>query len=683
MRIALLIACLVVACGSLFAQRDTSNPDRLIFGTFSRATSASVFVNEIVADGTTREQEISYTMETKINGCSIDSVLAGTVTTIVCSPIKIYPPRAMNILFDGCAPMITIIGSVTAIDTTTLTVELAETSVAGGVGERVGVDCDAQTVFASCDGRPLGRDDIGVGAEVAIRAAASKSLLARTVQTRDDCAQTVGVVAQFVSFDGTLFSVVAEPERDTVVLTVDPSASGVPADSGLALYTCDGRLVGAEQLQEGDGLSLNYLKIPRRGNFFLYAQLTKDCPTYITGRITRIDGSSVTVTTRDSLYSATLTPATTYSSCAERIATRDDLMIGQRVSATLVNVQGGFEVTTISVVDDCPFAFFLYGEVRSIDASTVVVSGISSEDGQSADYQVSLDDQTMLVDCSNEPLSRGAFSIGNIVSVHYRTRADQRIADVVIRQDPCDVSTIRGVIGEVMSSTIEVAEDNGATQVIGYDASTPFSDCYGNPIRIDTAYRGMGITCLMRKSSNGSLYLQAARIDVGCAGDSVSSGLVMSVGSVESLNGSTLTIATRDGSKAFALTNRTRMQTNSNAPAQKESMNAGDMVSVMSMTSTETGMPIAASVVVMESTTSVYDDAAARSLAISPNPAATVVDVVGPVNTVIVSIYNSRGEQVVHSSALRIDASSLPVGAYVVVVTGDGDVRSALLRIVR
>jgi hypothetical protein len=652
-----------------------------VSGKFLRSTPTSIFLETTEQDGAVREREIGYTSETLIGGCTLDEVEKGTSTFVVIRPIRIFPPQADLVKFDGCQPTLHGVGVVEKVAASTVTVVLAGDSDFGADGTTVDLICDTSTQFYTCDGRMSSLDALSKGTSVSIRAIGGSVFTALSVQSRDDCPQTIGISARFLSYLGEVFTVVTEPDQDTLALRVDQSISGVPADSGLALFSCDGRLVTVDELEAGDPLSLVYLLIPRRGTYFQYAQLTNDCPKYVTGRITALAGSQVTIASGDSTYTAWTTATTVAGTCSDRSPGLDDLAVGQLVSVSLVEKVGGFEILTINILDDCPYAFYLYGIVESVDQSSLVVKGISSESPTEDTYRVVVNSSTMSVDCSNEPLALEQLSAGNTVNVYFRVSRGERIADFVIRQEPCDAGYVEGIITNVAASSIDVKTVGAGVMTYTYDQATAFSDCEGRTLEIDTAYIGQSIVGVTRGAGSGSPYLHAARVGCDTAGNNV--GVVMTVGAVKELDGSTLIVDTRNGAESFAMTSETRMTSTSNAALRSDDVKLGDMVTVMSMSNAENGMPVASSVVVMDATTSVDRRDADTPFMISPNPASTNFTIAGPDTYGTVMIFDARGLLVAQASVPQVDVSQLPVGAYSVIMNVEGVIKRSVLRIVR
>jgi len=154
------------------------------------------------------------------------------------------------------------------------------------------------------------------------------------------------------------------------------------------------------------------------------------------------------------------------------------------------------------------------------------------------------------------------------------------------------------------------------------------------------------------------------------------------VGKVVDATETTLWIETRNGISTYLLTDDTRMMTSSESSVTF--VPQGAMVSIMCMDHTPTGMPIAATVVVMDGTTSVdEDESSATSLAVSPNPVSSTLTIAEDDAFTTATIIDMHGRTVLTSASRTINVASLPVGAYTVVVSTPRGVRSTMLRVVR
>lgn len=759
-RLFLAVCTFVLAITGASAQLDTTRVDLLLWGKLVSATPTSIVIDATRADGTTGQTSVQVTTATEVGGCTIDSVQPGTFTLIQLSP-SATTAVADFIKFDGCAPTISFIGRVEQSLTSGLRVTTSQESDLGAAGISVDVRVSESTTIVTCDGYPLRLDEITPRTEVAINGLGTiTSFSATSVQTYNDCSQSLAAEATFVAYRDSLFIVALTGTTDTLALKTSQVFSGVPLDSGLIIYSCDGRMVSVDDLVVGDPLTISYIDNPRRGKFLQYAQLQKNCPRHVSGRITVLSGNEMTIVDMSgNVITGTLTAETVVTSCIKTEATRDDLAVGVTVGASLYGTDDARTYGSISIIDDCPFAFYMQGTVTSRTDSSLSVKGFGA-DGTEQTLEFVSNDARLVTNCLNEPQPSSSVQQGNTVGVYYSLRRGQTTADMIAVLDPCTIAYVGGTIQAVSATTVDVFVD-GPQAVVTYtfDAKTAFANCAGETITLDTALVGKTLFGIYNTASDPA-YLMSATINVGCpaygsvegavvfvtdssvtvqtakgaedylrsayvsvydtlmqpldwtaitvgrtvcmtvdeqarialrifvdqACDALPNGPRVSkaVGKVVGATTSTIDIETRTGVTTYMLTDDTRMMTSSQSTLELSDVTAGVMVSIMCMDHTPTGMPIAASVVVMDGTTSVNDEEASPSAAmVWPNPASSTITLAGDDAFTTATLIDMHGRTVLSTSSRTINIASLPVGAYTVVITSPRGVRSAMVQVVR
>jgi hypothetical protein len=756
-RLSLAVACFILTIVSASAQFDTTRVDLLLWGKLVSATPTSIVIDATRADGTTGQASVQVTSATQIGGCTLDSVQPGTYTLVQLNP-SATTSVADFIKFDGCAPTIAFMGRVESTTASGLRITTSQESELGAAGTTVDVAVSASTSIFTCDGYPLGLAEITPLTEVSVNGVGSvASFSATAIQTFNDCSQTVGAEATFVAYRDSLFIVAITATSDTLELKTGRAFSGVPVDSGLVIFSCDGRMLSVDELAAGDPLNIVYLENPRRGNYLQYAQLQRNCPTHVSGMITAIDGDEVSVTSYGTVYTATVTNDTYVKSCTKQESARDDLRVGLTVSATILNEASAPTYSSISILDDCSFAFYIQGTVTSVTDSSIAVSGFG-RDGSEQTLELTSTAGTLVTNCLNEPQPLSLVQPGNTVGAYYSLREGQTIADLIVVMDPCTIAYIGGTIQAVTASSIALFADGPqAVVTLLYNSATAFSNCADETITLDSSLIGKTLFGVYNTASDPAL-LTSATINVGCPAYGSVEGVVVlatdssiavqttkgledylrsayvsvydtllqpldwsevtagrtvcmtvdeqarialrvfvdqtcdalpngprvskAVGKVVDATETTLWIETRNGISTYLLTDDTRMMTSSESSVTF--VPQGAMVSIMCMDHTPTGMPIAASVVVMDGTTSVdEDESSATSLAVSPNPASSTLTIAEDDAFTTATIIDMHGRTVLTSASRTINVASLPVGAYTVVVSTPRGVRSTMLQVVR
>lgn len=761
-RLALAVLALIVTTLGASAQLDTTRTDLLVWGKLISSSSSEVVVDATRPDGSTGQLAISVNAATQVAGCTLDSVVAGTYTLVMLNA-QSSSPLADLIKFEGCAPMIGVMARVKGLNGTVLEVESTQLSELGASGLAISVRTSSATSIVSCDGFALQLSELAPNTEIALNGTGTASkFIATSIQTFDDCSQSVVAEATFVEFraNDSLFIVALTGTSDTLALKIEAFIPGDRGDSSLALYSCEGRPLSVNVLTVGDPLSIYYFDSPRRGLFLQYAQLRRDCPIYATGTISAISGNDVTIAGNDrQTYTATVTNETIVTSCTKREATRDDLAVGQTVNATIVESSTARTYTSVSIVDDCAFAFYMQGTVGMVADSFVIVKGFAA-DGRTIDAEFVITPATLIVNCLNEPQSIGFVQPSYTVGVYYSMRQGVMTADLVSVLDPCTSAYIGGTIQAVTASSIALFVDGPqATVLLTYDDKTTFTNCTGQSLQVDTSFIGKTLFGIYNTASDPQ-YLMSATINIGCpaygnvegtvvavddssvtvqtatgadtfgrsvyvsvydtllqplewsavllgqtvcmtvdeqarialrvfvgqACDALPNGprISKAVGKVVGATATTIDIDTRSGVTTYMLTDDTRMMTSSQAAIELSDVSAGAMVSVMCMDHTPTGMPIAASVVLMSTTTSVDNESTSTSsLVIAPNPASTSITLAGDAEITRATIIDMQGRTVMVASSRTLDVSQLPVGTYTVhVATGTG-MQTMMMQVVR
>jgi hypothetical protein len=540
------LSALTIVAGAT-AQRDTTVPGLTIYGKLLAVSPTRITIEEYVNDSATSTREVSIIAETLIDGCSLDSVQLGVTTLVVLSPAKIYPPQADFVNFDGCVAHIDVMASVTAITNESIQVVTTSPSSFGQVGTTVELDVFPETQYISCDGILLAKNDIQVGDGVYVRANGTPdNPRAVAVQTLNDCSQVSSAECTFISVaDSTMF-VLVEGTADTLALKLSADmlrGIGIPGDSSLPIYSCDGSMLRLEDLQTGMQMSVSYLISPRRGLFLQYAFVKENCPISANGTITVINGNVVTVVSYGQPTEVTITGKTDLMDCQRNVITLADLAVGQVVDAYAVsNDNGQYDALRLTILDDCPFSFATGGRILDVSSDAVTIEAIDPVTGEYTGLELQIDRATQIIDCSSMPISSSDIQIGNTLSAYYRTSKGARIADMLILLDPCDSRVVGGFIKQVSEETVTILIDKGELRNYTIDSSSVFTDCQGKSMTLSSANIDQRIEGMVTSSNDGGT-IRAATVFVNCLQTSLVSG------PVERSNDSIVTVTTPAGSR--------------------------------------------------------------------------------------------------------------------------------------
>ena len=540
----LVLSALAIATGTS-AQRDTTAPELMIYGKLLAVSPSLITIEEYDNDSAISTRDISIVQQTQIGGCTLDSVQLGVNTLVMLSPTKIYPPQAELVKFDGCVAHIDVMATIIGISNNALEVTTTSPSALGQIGTNVTFQVVPETQYISCDGALLTKGDFQVGDPVYVRSNGSlDNPRAVAVQELNDCSHVGVAECLFISVADSTMYLLVEGTSDTLALTLSADIMrgiGVPGDSALPLYSCDGSIVKLEDLEPGMQMSVTYLSSPRRGLFLQYAFIKENCPISVNGTITNKNGNVVTVVSYGQPIDLVVTAETDLQNCQRNIITAEDLAVGQAVDAyALMADDGQYKALRLTVLDDCPFSFTIGGRVLATDQDAVTIEAIDPTTGEYIGIELNVDQATQILDCSSMPLSANNIEVGNTVIAFYRTSKGAKTADMLIVQDPCDPKVIGGFIKQVSDGKVTVLIDKGELRSYAVDSSSAFTDCQGQPIAISEANIEQRIEGMVTSSNDGGTIV-GATILVNCLQTALVSG------PVQSSNDSVVTITTPDG----------------------------------------------------------------------------------------------------------------------------------------
>lgn len=743
----LVLSALVFTIGAL-AQRDTNAPELTIYGKLLAVSPSLITIEEYVNDSAMSTRDVSIVQQTQIGGCTLDSVQIGVNTIVLLSPVKTNPPQAEFVKFEGCTAFIDINAQIVAITQNTIEVTTVMDSPFGPIGTNIVYDLSADMMIFSCDGEGLTLGDLIVGDQVYVR---SNSIVddpkATIIQVLNDCSQVGIAECSFISVvDSTMYLLVVDT-NDTLALTLSADIMrgiGVPGDSSLPLYSCDGSLVKLDDLEPGMQMSVTYLISPRRGLFLQYAFIKENCPIAVNGAITNKNGNVVTVVSYGQPIDLVITPETDLQNCQRSVITTEDLAVGQAVDAyALMTDDGQYKALRLTVLDDCPFSFTIGGRVLAVNQDAVTIEAIDPATGEYIGIELQVDRATQVLDCSAMPLSANDIEVGSTVVAYYRTSKGAKTADMLIVQDPCDPKVIGGFIKQVYDGMVTILIDKGELRSYSVDSSTVFTDCQGQPVTLSAANIEQRIEGMVTSSNDGGTIV-GATIFVNCLQTALVSGPVQSsndsvvtittpdgprdvmrapfsiladdsgmliewsalfngrivclvvdastqqllrgivdvacnshagpdnnptmvLGQLTRVANGMLEVATAMGDMKFAITPATQMMDEQRNTLGAESMLPGSPIRIMARNHTSERNPIAATVVLL-STTSINEEVSTSSdLAVYPNPASDVVTFSSTIPFENITITNMLGARVAElRGTTTLDVSELPAGSYIV-----------------
>lgn len=530
---------------SAMAQRDTTTLGLTVYGKLLQVSPTLLTIETYENDSAVRVQEVSVTPRTAIGGCTLDSVQIGVSTLVVLSPAKIYPPQAEIIKFDGCIAHVDVMAVVNTISATALEVTTTSPSVYGAAGTTLTFDVTTLTQYYSCDGRPLTWDDVRTGDPVYLRSSGpTTDPVVVYLQLQNDCSQVSAAEATFVSVVDSVMYLAVDNSPDTLALQLDSEyiRSFVPGDSALPLYKCDGSQMGLNELLPGMPISVTYLISPRQGMFFQYGFVRENCPVYLRGSITKIDGSNLTIAQSGQSWDVTITSETQLAACkADNIAVTD-LVVGVFVDGHAIENTGALNLIRLTVLDDCPYAFSTAGIVKEVTPTSLTINAIDPQTGEQIDFELGLDNATQVADCMGMPSVREEIVNGSTVVAYYRSSKGAYTADMIFLADPCVTNYVSGSIKSVTDSIVTILWDNGDERTLLFNETSKIVNCRGDLYTLTNDAAGARIEGTATDVRNSGLLLNAT-VYVNC----IQTGII--TGTISNTTDSSITVVTTEGTR--------------------------------------------------------------------------------------------------------------------------------------
>jgi hypothetical protein len=325
-------------------------------------------------------------------------------------------------------------------------------------------------------------------------------------------------------------------------------------------------------------------------------------------------------------------------------------------------------------MDPCTIAY-IGGTIQGVTATSVDLFA----DGPQAVVTLLYNSATAFSNCAGEAITLDSSMIGKTLFGVYNTASDPALLTSATINVGCPAyGSVEGVVVLATDSSIAVQTTKGLEDYLR-SAYVSVYDTLLQPL--DWSEVTAGRTVCMTVDEQARIALRVF-VDQTCDGLPNGPRASKAVGKVVDATETTLWIETRNGISTYLLTDDTRMMTSSESSVTF--VPQGAMVSIMCMDHTPTGMPIAASVVVMDGTTSVDDESTTTSsIVLAPNPASTTITLAGGAEITRATIIDMQGRTVMVAASRTLDVSQLPVGTYTVHVATATGMQTTMMQVVR
>lgn len=537
------------------------------------------------------------------------------------------------------------------------------------VSERVGrAYLDSALNLQTCSGETVGISDIQRGERL--------NVLYISLPNQGDFLQ-YALLERNCPF--TISGTITRVDGRTITISSNGELYDVRLTDEAGVQDCSAREVSANELVVGKLVAANIVS-DASGNSARKIQINSDCPYafYIGGTITAVRDNSVTINgvgSQDRTGSSTdveleLDATSLVLNCLNSPLGAGALQVGNYVGAYYRTSGDTRVIDLVTVQSPCDAAAF-DGIVLEASASSIT---INNTDGNTSTFAI--DAASTLTDCNGASIQITPSIVGTKVSGTILTTttppsitwASFNVGCPVILNDG-------GIITRMSDSTLTFRSTSGTVE-LQRSPNTGVYDALFLPTQWSSLSLGDSICTWYDDNSRLAYRVVAGATCASLEGDAVK----QMIGTVVRTEDGEMTINTSAGEMSFALTSNTSLITSGNSSIRASDISAGTRVSVLSANFNSQGQPLASSVTVMESPTSVNEDSESPSGMISPNPASDVVTMGSYLPGEMVTLYDQRGNRVMRFEAPTFNVSTLAPGVYSVVRDNGVSVRLVIIR---
>ncbi len=535
-----------------------------------------------------------------------------------------------------------------------------------------GILGDSSTVVYSCDGQPLSIDKLVAGDPLSIYYFDNprRGKFLQYAQLKRNCpihvAGTISAIngneLTVAGNDGQLYAATVTNET-----TVTSCTKRETTRDDLAV----GQTVNATIVETNTARTYTAINVVDDCSFAFYLQGTVKM---VTDSFIVVNGYMADGSQRD--LELGVSPGTLIVNCLNEPQAITAVQPGNTVGVYYSTSQGVSFADLVSVLDPCVVSY-IGGTIEAVTPTSIALFS----DGPQATVTLTYDGTTTFANCTGQTITIDSSMIGAQLFGVYNNASDpQYLMSATISIGCPTYGNVEGTVVGISDSVIVVQTPAGSETFV----RSVYVSVYDTLLQpLEWSAIELGQTVCMTVDEQARI---ALRVFVDQACDALPNGPRMSkaVGKVVGATATTIDIDTRSGVTTYMLTDDTRMMTSSQTSITLSDVTAGAMVSVMCMDHTPTGMPIAASVVLMSTTTSVNDESSSTSsLVIAPNPASTSITLAGDAEITRATIIDMQGRTVMVASSRTLDVSQLPVGTYTVQVATATGMQTMMMQVVR
>lgn len=463
----------------------------------------------------------------------------------------------------------------------------------------------------------------------------------------------------------------------TIAMNGDVFEARLTDETGV--QDCSAREASADALVVGTSVAA-YVIPGASGNTVLKIQINSGCPYafYIGGTVTAVSPTSVTINGIESRgregnpsdVELELDAASFLLDCLNQPLTNGDLQVGSTVAAYYRTSGEKRVLDLVTVMSPCNAGTF-DGLVLEATPSSITVN---EADGSTRTFAIGAG--SILTDCSGATIEITPAIVGAKVNGTILTSTSPASITWATFYVGCPVIlNDGGIITRVSDSTLTFNGASGAVELQRSQNTAVFDSQFA---LTEWSALSLGDTVCTWYDDNSKL---AYRVVSGTTCSALEGDIAKPmIGVVVRAADGEMTIKNTVGEMSFAVTPNTNMITTSRSSVNASDLSAGMRVSVMSTNFNRQGQPVATSVTVMASPTSVDEESTSSSVTISPNPASDVVTIGNQLPGEMVTLYDQRGNRVMRFDTPSFNVSSLAPGVYSVVRENGASVQLVIIR---
>lgn len=681
-RVIFILGSIVLAPFLLKAQEATRN------GILRVMTSGEITILERTSSGDPgRIVTFLRTQQTVLENCDTTAVQPGAECAVTYLGSGTGNDVATRVYFYSCRERGYVLGTITSLGAATFTMRTVGLDSPFPSNAEVTVVPFPEFQAATCTNRSLAYKDLEIGRMISVYGDVDRngrSIDAQVGTYADDCPITTSTVGPVIEKTDTSLLLRTEEYGDLRCLVpFGYDGSGLRRNDVVQVFDCKFQQLAWDDIRIGDTIRATVTVFRNEpgevGEVVVYGGCEVDS-VYIPGSLRTVVGTfeeqtdtTVSVSTSSGQFvTFAVNAKSAFVDCVGRPINASEFQKGDIVYAYGPRENGVMVARAVINASNCS-SQIVDCIVESADLQTMTLRL-----GSGRSISVALAADADIVDCSG--VSRQATDIA-LIEQTGRATLDlafdpPKLRALSVNIDCPAVYYRSGVIARIEGSFLVIQTANDSIFV--ERARSYFMDEEGALLSWDELVVGE-VVCAQVADLGGVPTYSAVTVGVSCDGETRS---LVARGTVLESAPDHMSVKTASGEMSFAITNKTAVT----GAATLLSIEPGTRVTVRSGEKLKSLQPIASSVAVDGSTTSVEeDDRVALDGLIAPNPAQDQITVNASSVPQQIQICAMDGSVLLVGTVTdRMDIKDLPNGAYLVVLTfSDSTRNTSLLRVLR